>query len=206
MQSPFRHAGRIQVSDPYIVVGIEDNFVKTTSKICLYNYQEAHLYIADASLIIDREGEAKKYTAGTTGILKLENNYLIAVSNWDSRNWDFYSVDPENMKQEFVYRFTAPDNWPSYQSINLIMDQEGIYAIGTYQKEDVGVADLILVSKRRNFEPILERIRSKVFHSKNRVDFSTAAGIQVDEQGKLHIWATQRNASKHIAINKFSER
>lgn len=206
MKSPFRHAGGMQVSLPYMAVGIEDNFVKKTSKVCLYNYQEVCLYNSTANLVIDREGEAKTHTAGTTGILKLENSYLIAVSNWDSRNWDFYRVEPDKGKQEFLHRFTTPDDWGSYQSINLIKDAEHIYGIGTYQKEEQGIADLFLISKRANFEPIMELVQRKSFHTTNGVDFSTAAGIQVDSKGKLHIWATQRDALKQIAINKFSQR
>lgn len=206
MKSPYRHAGGIQISTPYLAVGIEDNFVKTTSKVCLYNYQDGDLYNAKPNLVMEREGEAKRYTAGTTGILHMENGYLIAVSNWDSRDWDFYKVDLEKGDQEFLHRFTAPDDWGSYQSINLIMDAERIYAIGTYQKEQKGIADLILVSKQEEFKPIMELIQTKPFRCTNGVDFSTAAGIQVGREGKLHIWATQRDATKQIAINKFSQR
>lgn len=205
MKSPFRHAGGFQVSSPYLAVGIEDNFIKTTSKICLYNYRQEDLYNAQANLVIDRKGEAKLYTAGTTGILDLESSYLSLVSNWDSRNWDFYSIVPEKSEQKFLHRFNAPDNWGSYQSINLIMDEEAIYAIGTYQKELVGIADLILVSKRGPFEPIMKLIKTKTFNCKKGVDFSTAAGIQVDKEGDLHIWGTQRDASEKIAINRFSQ-
>ncbi len=206
MKEPYRHAGGIQVSEPYIVVGIEDNFAKTSSKVCLYNYRDGNLYTAQPNFTMDRKGEAKRQTAGSTGLLAVENGYLMVVSNWDSRNWEFYRIDPEKAEQKLLESFAAPDDWASYQSINLIRDEKAIYAIGFYQKDRVGYADLILVSTLETFEPILEKVRTKTFTCKNEVDFGTAAGLQVDQKGNLHIWATQRDPLKQIAVNKFSQR
>ncbi|NNE75866.1 MAG: hypothetical protein HKN31_02195, partial [Pricia sp.] len=79
-------------------------------------------------------------------------------------------------------------------------------AVGTYQKEPVGLADLILVSKRDNFKPIMEKMMTKEFSCINGVDFGGAAGIQVDSQGKLHLWGTQKNTARQIRVNRFSER
>ncbi len=205
MKAPYRHAGGIQVSEPYIAVGIEDNFTKTSSKVCLYNYREANLHKARPNVIIDREGEAKRQTSGSTGLLALGNDYLMVVSNWDSRNWDFYCIDPEKSEQKMLVSFAAPDDWASYQSINLIMDKEAIYAIGFYKKELVGYADLILVSSLETFELIMEKVHTKTFNCKNEVDFGAATGLQVDKEGKLHIWGTQRDPLKQIAVNKFSQ-
>lgn len=205
MKDPYRHAGGIQVSEPYIVVGIEDNFTKTSSKVCLYNYRDANLHKAEPNVTIDREGEAKRQTAGSTGLLAIDNDYLMVVSNWDSRNWDFYCIDPEKSEQKMIASFAAPNDWASYQSINLIMDKEAIYAIGFYKKELVGYADLILVSSLETFEPIMEKVITKTFNCKNEVDFDAATGLQVDKEGRLHIWGTQRNPLKQIVVNKFSQ-
>ena len=205
MKDPYRHAGGIQVSEPYLIVGIEDNIIKTTSKVGLYNYQNNSLAKAHPGITINREGEAKRFTAGATGLLAMEEGFLAVVANWDSRNWDFYHVEPENGKQELLFSFKAPQDWGSYQSINLIKDSSAIYALGFYKKDMVGTADLILVSKLGSFDPIMEKIRSKTFNCKNGVDFNSAVGLQVDQKGKLHIWATQANPAKEIAINKFSQ-
>ena len=205
MKEPYRHAGGIQVSEQYLAVGIEDNFNKTSSKVCLYNYRDANLSMAQPNVTIDRAGEAKRQTAGSTGLLAIDNDYLMVVSNWDSRNWDFYCIDPENSEQKMLESFAAPDDWASYQSINLIMDEESIYAIGFHKKELVGYADLILVSKLETFEPIMEKVLTKTFNCKNEVDFGSAAGLQVDTEGNLHIWGTQRDPLKQIAVNKFSQ-
>lgn len=205
MKDPYRHAGGIQVSEPYLIVGIEDNIIKTTSKVCLYNYQGNELHKAQSSITLNREGEAKRHTAGATGLLAMEEGYLAVVANWDSRNWDFYHIEPEKGKQELLYSFEAPQDWGSYQSINLIKDASAIYAIGFYKKDMIGTADLILVSKLGYFEPILEKIRTKTFNCNNGVDFNSAVGLQVDNKGKLHIWGTQADPAKEIAINKFSQ-
>lgn len=101
--------------------------------------------------------------------------------------------------------YTAPDDWPAYQSINLIADDEAIYAIGFYGNGQTGYADLILVSKPGALELIMEKVATKTFNCIEGVDFQTAAGMQVDEEGKIHVWATQRDALERLVINRFSQ-
>lgn len=205
MKDPFRHAGGIQASGPYVIVGIEDNIIKTRSKVCLYHYQNNELAHAQPSVTIVRKGDPKRQTAGASGLLKTKDGYLAVVANWDSRTWDFYHIAPEKGERKLLYSFEAPPTWGSYQSINLIKDASAIYALGFYKKESGGTADLILVSKPESFEPIMERIRSKSFHCTYGVDFNAAVGLQVDPKGKLHIWSTQADPAQEIAINKFSQ-
>ncbi|MEQ8688682.1 MAG: hypothetical protein RIE86_25495 [Imperialibacter sp.] len=206
MKEPFRHAGGIQVTDKYLGVGIEDNMKKTVSKVHLYNYKDGSLYGDKPAITIDREGAPELKTSGATGIMALENDYLIVVSNWDSRNWDFYRIDPEKPDKSILASFAAPADWGSYQSINLISDQEAIYAIGFYKTAHGNYADLILVSKPGTFEPIMEKTLTKAFNCKSGVSFGAAAGLQVDKEGRLHLWATQPDALKRIAVNRFFQR
>ncbi len=205
MKEPYRHAGGIQVSEPYLAVGIEDNFIKTSSKVCLYNYLDTSLYNAQSNVTISRMGEAKLQTAGAIGLLAMDNDYLMVVGNWDSRNWDFYRIDHEKSEPKMLESIAVPDDWAGYQSINLIKDEKAIYAIGFYKKESDGYADLILVSELGAFVPIMKKVLAKTFNGKNGVDFGTATGLQVDMEGNLHIWATQSNALMKITINKFSQ-
>lgn len=204
MKAPFRHAGGIQANSAHLVVGIEDNHLKTTAKLVLYKLLKDSSLQITPSLSIHREGAVKRYTAGATGLVPFDDQYLVVVGNWDSRNWDFYTIDPEMEKWKLLTSFDAPSDWASYQSINLIKDQDHLYAIGLYGKGNVGKADLILVSNRDVFRPIMSKVSTRVFHCRGGVDFNTAAGIQVDSLGNLHIWATQRNASKLISVNKYS--
>jgi len=205
MKDPFRHAGGIQVSEPYLIVGIEDNIIKTTSRVCLYNYQNNELTNALPSITIGREGEPKRQTAGASGLLAMEDGFLSIVANWDSRNWDFYHIKPKSGKQQLLYSFTAPTEWGGYQAINLLKDHTSIYALGFYKKGSLATADLILVSKRGPFEPIMEKVDTKSFNCKNGADFNSAVGLQVNSKGKLVIWSTQADPAKKITINKFSQ-
>ncbi len=206
MKDPFRHAGGIQVSNGYLAVGIEDNFNKTRAKASIYNYRNGNLYKSLPDITIDRFGEVKRPTAGATGLLALDEGYLMVVANWDSRIWDFYAVEPENGKYRLLKSFDAPTNWASYQSINLIMDEKHIYAIGFYQEMNISQADLIYVSSVDHFEPQMEKIGTKYFNCTNGVDFIGAAGLEVENGGKLNIWATQKNALEGIAVNIFSQK
>ncbi|GJM29453.1 MAG: hypothetical protein DHS20C17_20880 [Cyclobacteriaceae bacterium] len=205
MKEPYRHAGGIQVSADYIVVGIEDNIIKTAAKVCLYDYRNDDLYDAQSSITIERTGEVERPTAGATGLLAMEGEYLMVVGNWNSRNWDFYYLNLEKYEQKLMESFAAPDEWAAYQSINLIMDEQAIYAIGFYQTDPVGAADLILVRNKETVELVMQKIDSKTFKCTNGVDFATAAGLQVDQKGDLHIWGTQRDALERIVVNKFSQ-
>ncbi len=204
MSDPYRHAGGIQATSQYVIAGIEDNYTKRTSKVCIYNYLTDDFYKAHPDLTIAREGEPEQKTAGATGLLAIEGGYLAVIGNWDSRNWDFYHLDLINNKHHFLKSFNAPDDWPPYQSINLIKDKQAIYAIAFYKNEDVNCADLILISKIGHFNPVMEKVSTKIFNYEDGVDFGSAAGLHVDKEGKLHIWSSQRDAKKQITVSRFS--
>jgi len=51
----------------------------------------------------------------------------------------------------------------------------------------------------------MEKVLTKTYNCSNEVDFGTAAGLQEDKEGNLHIWGTQRGPLKLIAVNKFSQ-
>ncbi|NRB53814.1 MAG: hypothetical protein HRU41_39555 [Saprospiraceae bacterium] len=206
MKDPFRHAGGIQASAPHLIVGIEDNNRKTISKVILYQLGEDSTGPLTPKITINREGEIKRYTAGATGLIPLNDRYLAVVANWDSRHWDFYHVDPKLNTWENGWSFAAPNDWANYQSINLIKDEKAIYGIGLYAKDGLGQADLILISKTKTFKPIMSKVTTKAFNCKRGVDFQTAAGIQVDSTGNLFLWATQRDARQQIVINKYAPR
>lgn len=204
MSDPYRHAGGIQATSQYVIAGIEDNYTKHTSKVCIYNYLTDNFYKAHPDLTIAREGEPEQKTAGATGLLAIEDGYLAVIGNWDSRNWDYYHLDLINNEHHFLKSFNAPDDWPAYQSINLIKDKQAIYAIAFYKKEAVNCADLILISKNGHFKPVMEKVSTKKFNGGNGADFGSAAGLHVDKEGKLHIWSSQRDATKQITVSRFS--
>ena len=205
MEAPFRHAGGLQASEEYLAVGIEDNFKKNVSKVCVYPLEGEALETAAPVLIIERGGKPERNTAGATGILSSRPGQLVVVGDWDSRNWDFYQCSPMGGHAMQTASHAVPEDWPAYQSINLIADDEAIYAIGFYGNGQTGFADLILVSKPGALELIMEKVASKTFKCSDKVDFQTAAGLQVDQEGKLYVWAIQRDALKQIVVNTFSQ-
>lgn len=204
MGDPFRHAGGFQVSKDYLAIGIEDNIIKTTSKVNFYNHQSDTLANPLPRFTIERKGESEQETAGATGIMTLDSsNSLVVVSNWDSRIWDFYRVNLISQKQELLHSFTAPDDWAGYQSINLLKDDNAIYAIGFHGGGYKNYADLILVSKLKEFDPIMLKISTKRFKTSKGLEFGAAAGLQVDQAGNLHILGTEKTSSRNILVNKF---
>ncbi|WP_200975834.1 hypothetical protein [Echinicola sp. 20G] len=206
MDDPFRHAGGIQASENYLIVGIEDNHIRTSAKVCLYDFQKDNFIKAKPNVMVDRNGEEKRPTAGATGLLVMDQGFLMVVGNWDARNWDFYELESGEKEPSLIYNFEAPEDWASYQSINLLKDKEAIYAIGFYQKGNVAYADLILLSKVEDLDPIMRKLSTKSFDCKEGVDFSGAAGLQVDKAGNLVFWGTQKNAGKQIIVNRFIEK
>jgi hypothetical protein len=206
MKDPYRHAGGFQATDKYLVVGIEDNIKRTTSKVNLYQLPNDELANDSPSVVIEREGLPELKTSGAAGILEQQEGYLVVVSNWDSRNWDFYRINPGKVNKEIIITFAAPKDWGGYQSINLLSDAEAIYAIGFYKDGDSHKADLILVSQAGAFQPIMRKVLTRSFNCNSGVSFGAAAGLQVDKAGNLHIWATQPAAAEKIAVNHFFQR
>lgn len=205
MPNPYRHAGGMQAGGDYIAVGIEDNHAKTFSKVCFYKFDDSNLGDLKPEIAIERKGDEKEKTAGATGLLAMDSNYLAVVSNWDSRNWDFYGITRNDIDYQILASFSAPGDWPSYQAINLIADAGAIYAIGFYTLADRAYADLIFVSELGDFNPVMKKVKTKAFFPQKGVDFNAAAGLQVDSKGDLHIWGTQRNAREVLVVNKFSK-
>lgn len=205
MRSPFRHAGGIQISEHYLIAGIEDNFKKTRSQVCIYDLDASAWMKAEPLMMIDRFGEPKVKTAGATGLLGIDYGLLAVVCNWDSRIWDFYHLDIINGKVQLMKSIEAPETWGSYQSVNLLKDQEAIYAIGTYKSGGQGIADLIRISGIHSETPDMKLLQTKKFNCPEGLDFGSAAGIQVDGSGKLNIWATQRDGTKSITIGRYSQ-
>jgi hypothetical protein len=52
----------------------------------------------------------------------------------------------------------------------------------------------------------MKKVQTKTFNYKNGVDFSGAAGLQGDKEGKLHIWGTQKSSGCEIVVNRFSQK
>lgn len=204
--SPFRHAGGCQVISRILFVGVEDNVGKDSSRIMI----AGHFDPGPSSFSVIKRGNTfKRSTAGAVGIAQVRDSFLLAVADWDSKNIDLYTPRPSKDNSwnfDSLTTFHAPDDhhWPSYQSINLLIDTAGrIYLIGfaldgTKDRADLyevtlspGRADLKLISTR-NFKC-------------RGTSFRYGSGIYVNEARQLHIYSCARNVTAHTAINIFRQ-
>ena len=87
---PFSHAGGFQLYNDYLAIGIEDNFRRDRSKICIFKIKNPRDPPQKPIAIIERKGKKRRYTAGCVGITKFKGNILVLVSDYNCQNLDLY--------------------------------------------------------------------------------------------------------------------
>ncbi|MFC4874913.1 hypothetical protein [Negadavirga shengliensis] len=231
MLDPYRHAGGFQIFDQYLAVGIEDNHLRNTSKVVIYDLEEVPKPWIKPLHVIDRDGEYESVTAGAVGITKVREHILIAVANWDCRNIDFYvcpwrtfqkgsgvfhliqSMDTAQMPRE---NWSDPQ-WHSYQNLNLFTDTGGeVYMVGFGKNEkDQHVADLFLLQIATDFSEIhqpmsgmekpvgLKKLAAKTFFPSGSADFKAGAGLGWLHDGSIGLFACPYHIDGKSAINIF---
>jgi hypothetical protein len=135
-QPPLRHAGGIQRVGDLLAVGVEDNQDKLRSEVQFWNIADPTKPTQQSHLTIHRRSERpKEMTAGAVGIVERDNDFLVVVANWDSRNIDFYQstrkqLDDPNCRFQHTARWNAPltasrpgKSAGSYQAIQLLTDE-----------------------------------------------------------------------------------
>jgi len=190
---PFRHAGGCQLAGGKLFAGLEDNHEKNKSNLVTLQPGDSTVKI-----IAKRKGAYKRSTAGGTGAVKIKNEYLVAVADWDSRNIDFYRSTNESF--DSVATFSVPENvsWGAYQSINLLADTAWqLYLIGFCREKNKDRADLFSV---KNYQ--LKLLSSRFFKCVKGCSFRYGAGIQITENG-LELIASQRRLKKMNVANVF---
>lgn len=136
-QPPLRHAGGIQRVGDLLAVGVEDNQAKFRSEVQFWDIADPSEPTQLSHLTIQRRGERPKdMTAGAVGIAERDNDFLVAVANWDSRNIDFYQstgkqLDDPNCRFQHAARWNAPlpasrtgKGAGSYQAIQLLTGEK----------------------------------------------------------------------------------
>ncbi|GAA0877615.1 hypothetical protein GCM10009119_05830 [Algoriphagus jejuensis] len=198
-QKPMKHAGGIQLADGYLAVGIEDNSAKDKSEVHIYQIDGSEIQ-EKPNWVIYRKGEVMRATAGSVGIVREQNELLVAVGDWDSKNLDFYHIDLKAPGSSLITPFATvetkrlpradwiDDSWHSYQNINLIRDDDGkLYLVGMgVDEKEQNVADLYEVVMNDD-GCVLKKVSSRTFQSDPAVSFRAGAGIQKAEDGKLRV-------------------
>jgi len=218
MDKPFKHAGGFQVFQNYMAVGIEDNDAKDKSKVCVYDISNPENPQNKPVAVIERVGESKRSTAGCVGITKHNDQILLAVGDWDTKNIDFYSCkSAEFPKGHFELFFSLntesiskenwiDKNWLSYQNINLFSTVENeLYLVGLGQNnKNENVADLYQLKDDGKGKFSITKTASKTFNCEKEVSFKASAGAVIDNNGNLGIIACGYNAREVSYLNYFS--
>jgi hypothetical protein len=210
-QIPFKHAGGFQLADGYLAIGIEDNSAKDKSKVLIYQTEGDEIE-AKPTWIIEREGEVMRSTAGCIGIVRMQDQILVVVGDWDTKHLDFYQIPAKqgsgSPKAPIASIATAdlardawinPD-WHSYQNINLIERNGILYLVGLgANAQNQNVADLFEVSLG-NGTYHLKKVGSRIFPSDPKVSFRAGAGIHYDKNGKLQVISCSSHIIKQGVI------
>lgn len=166
LEKPFKHAGGFQIFENYLAVGIEDNDKKDKSKVCVYDISNPEEKFGAPKLVIERNGEPLRNTAGCVGITKIDGKYLVAVGDWDTKHIDFYWVQPENTREKLTEKSGSiaiektqktdwiNNEWNAYQNINLFNINNKLYLIGLGQNsKSENIADLfeLTITEQSNF-------------------------------------------------------
>ncbi len=219
MLKPFKHAGGFQIYQDLMVVGIEDNDAKDKSKVCIYRIENPNKPPVKPLVMMERNGDPFRSTAGCTGISWIGNRYLVVAGDWDTKHLDFYLADEQKEGQKVnafdkVYSADTEEidksdwsdkAWHAYQNINLLKDADGkLYLFGLGRNvKDENMADLFLVEHKYLREFSLKKLMSKTFNCREGADFRSGAGIYSQPDGKLKVISCGSHIKDTLILNVF---
>jgi hypothetical protein len=206
---PLKHPGGFQIIGDYAVIGVEDESGKKRSQIQFWDLSNPLNPRPASHLTIKREGTVKgNKTAGAVGICSRENDHLMVVGSWGSKQLDFYSSNGKplsNDKCDFTYLATwdsetasktgwIDGQWGNHQNLNLVTDSNGaIYLIGFHRGGGHDYADLFELSFAG--EVTLKKVASKHLILTNRCTFQHAGGAYL-EPNRLTILAGPKDLGR----------
>ena len=244
MLSPYRHAGGFQIYDQCLAVGIEDNNARTTSKVMIYDLGVERNWEKPV-YTLERNGPYERSTAGAIGITRYKDEVILVVADWNARNLDFYSCPSSSFERKIGHftqigsletaslekNFWSDSLWHSYQNINLLADESGLYAMAFGRDVlDNQVADLFSINmnsstnnqiispvetKSLNYlttqplvnefsprEILLKKISTRQFQCHDGADFRAGAGIFHSGSG-LVLAAAPNHMDNLSSVNLF---
>ncbi len=206
---PLRHAGGIQLAGDILVVGLEDNQLKTRSEIQFWDVSDPQRLKRLRHLTITRRGPVKDKTAGAVGLVRRENDHLVAVANWDSRALDFYVSNGKPLADP-ACRFSFDRRWRddkadkqgwqpdrrfgSHQAIQLVSDATGsIFLVGFNTASDGrDLADLFSVDMNQETGRLLRKRASRPIDLGKSSHFRSTGGIAV-VGNRFHILSSEHH-------------
>lgn len=138
----YNHPGGFQITNDLLAVGIEntDDRKDSYGRVVVLDVTDPRLPRHLSHLDIVRNVEVGKVmTVGAVGITEVEDGYLIAVGNWDSKRFDFYKTNSKALRSPDTVVSACLGEWApgeagnSYQNFNIYPGQAGtLYAVGLY--------------------------------------------------------------------------
>lgn len=210
LEKPFKHAGGFQVAGNWLAMGIEDDNSKKSSKVYICQLGNIEQEPVKPYIVIEREGDAKRSTAGCVAIAEKDAGLLLIVGDWDTRHLDFYLID-DRLKYNQIYSIDVEkldrkgwinEEWLAYQNINLVREGEGYYLVGLGSKNDEDIADVYRLDIKDWKEFGLVKVATKNFGKQDKTKFRWAAGVDVNEEGQLRVVSANADI-KHVVLDFF---
>lgn len=217
-QPPLRHAGGMQLTGRYLVVGVEDNQIKRRSQIQFWDVSDPFAPKLRTPLTVLREGAIPKdKTAGAVGLVKRANDHLLVVANWDAKALDFYASNGRPLSDDacrfaLIVRWNRdaanrrewkPDrNWGSYQSINLVSDRDAnLFLLGFHTADGKNVIDFFSIDPSNEPTTIIRKLSTKNMVLNGGAQFQYSGGISINASGELSCYASERDDDAEIILN-----
>ncbi|CAN5375414.1 hypothetical protein BH09BAC1_BH09BAC1_23750 [soil metagenome] len=222
LRTPFDHAGGFQVIGDFLVIGVEDNLDKNSSKVLFLDISRPGESDNAPLITIDRGGEFKTKTAGAVAITHFDTQHLLAVATWDASTIDFYwsNAKPLNdpaCKFELIQTWTPTKGekenwidkwWRSYQSINLFTGADGkMYMFAFFKSKDGNFTDLFEVSFSSETKKFtLVKVASKQFYVADGNNFRNGGGVRLVGADELHVYSIPHNIKKKKTVIDWYQR
>jgi hypothetical protein len=219
MDKPFKHAGGFQIFENYLAVGIEDNEKKDKSKVCIYDISNPENISVQPVEVIEREGKPLRSTAGCVGVTSFNDQILLAVGDWDTKNIDFYSCSENEIgksgfelmqsvnSEKLAKNEWSDPHWHAYQNINLFTFNKNLYLIGFGQNSNQNdVADLFRLKYNDSDEFEFVKLASKSFNCEKESSFKAGAGLVYYETGDMQIISCGYNLEDANYLNYFENK
>ncbi len=214
---PLKHAGGFQIHKDWLAVGIEDNELRNTSEVHVYQLGDPHAGELKIRAVVARNGAWERATAGAVAIMEWQGKLLMLVGDWSNRHIDFYQA-PLDLGEEMLEfqktseiematydktKWVDPIPWP-YQNINLIKYNEMLLLFGfSSGTNDENLMDVYTLESAGSDAPILTKIYTKSFPKTSLTRFGWGAGVGFDDEN-FTLYACGENIRKQVVITRYS--
>ena len=203
-EKPLKHAGGFQIYQNWLAIGVEDNEARDRSQVHIYQLNNPNEPLPAPVAVIDRHGPFEKMTAGCVAVVQQENELLVAVGNWNTRNLDFYEASLQGQDYDFIKtgaievaalsrKNWSDTTWRSYQNINFYQEEDQLYLLGFASENPArDVMDIFSVETSEGHQYKLRKIGTRFFASSPETSFRWGAGIWIKDHSISVVSCTEK--------------